>query len=86
MNETTLTRIKVLTSHAAHARYLAEEPENAQPIGTVQRPAHIPSPYHYAPAYTVWDHAGIPIVIFETRHKRYEVYRVDGPLGPVEEG
>lgn len=84
----TLRRIKTLTSHAGHARFLAEVAD--APLGTIPdgvRAAHgIPSPYAYSPTWSVLDRDGTPVVIFETRHRRYEVFTVEGPLGPVEEG
>lgn len=76
-----LTRVKVLTGHAAHARFSVDLSD--KPIGSV--PREIPTPYAYAQTHMVWDWAGVPVIIAETRHRRYEVYRVDGPLGPVDE-
>lgn len=78
---TTLRRIKRIRSHAGHARFLAAcEPE---PIGTV--PRQIPTPYASGPTHIVWAWGGTPVVIAETSHKVYDVFRVDGPLGPKEE-
>lgn len=76
------TRIKVLPSHAAHARYLAEGEWSAEPVGTI--PHQIPTPYSYSQTHLVWLRDGIQVFTAETRHRRFEVYRVDGPLGPVD--
>ena len=76
-----LTRVRVLTGYAAHARFLADV--NEQPIGSIPRQVH--QPYAYSPDHTVWAWRGVPIIIAETRHRRYEVFRVEGPIGPVEE-
>ena len=76
-------RIKVLTSHAAHARFLSRVSE--EPMGCVPRRAHIPSPYAYAPDHTVWNLDGQPIIIIETAHRRFEVFAVDpAEVQPVE--
>ena len=80
----TVKRVKVLPGYAAHARFLADVSED--PIGSIPRQAQIPSPYAYSPTHTVWSWDGRPIIIVETRHRRYEVFTVDGPLSPVEEG
>ena len=76
-----LTRLKVITSYTGLARFLAECGE--KPIGSV--PSEIRTPYAYSQTHVVWDWAGVPVIIPETRHRRYEVYRVDGPLGPIDE-
>lgn len=81
----TLTRIKVITSYAAHARWLAEMPETDWNVGTIPRQLQIPSPYAYSPMHPVSRWNGQHVIVVETRHKRYEVFRVDGPIGPVEE-
>jgi hypothetical protein len=69
-----LHRMKIITSHTGKARYLAECEE--EPIGFIDRREDIPSPYAYSPAWTVWRHGGLPVVIVETAHKRYEVFLV----------
>ena len=78
-----LTRIKVLTGYTAHARFLAECSE--EPIGYVATESLIPSPYAYSPTRSVWNWSGTPIVIYETRHRRYEVFEVDGPVTTEEQ-
>lgn len=83
----TLHRIKVLPGYAAHARFLYDmatagetRPERYDAIGSIPRQEHIPSPYAYSPVHSVYDWHGVPVVIVETRHRRYEVFRVDGPI------
>jgi len=75
-----LTRIKVITGHAAHARFLAAVSE--EPIGTIDRRPEIPSPYCFSSDHQVWDLDGAPIIIVETQHRRFEVFRVDGNITP----
>ena len=79
----TVTRIKVLMSHAAHARFCWELRD--EPIGSIPRltPGCPRTPWAYSPTHVVWDWNGIPVAIFETAQRRYEVYRVDGTLDHV---
>ena len=81
-----MTRVKVLTSHAAHARYLAEiSDETTGDLtvrGEIPRP-DLPQPYSYGPTQIVYNAHGVPVIIVETRHRRYEVFRVDGPIIPI---
>lgn len=76
----TLTRVAVIIGHAAHARLNAQMDE--QPIGEI--PRQIPQPYAYSPTHYVYAWRGVPVIVCETKHRRYEVFRVDGPLLPVE--
>ena len=74
-----MKRIRTLTSHAAHARFLAECGDWT--VGHVAKPENIPSPYHAAPWYPVLEWIVSPnrtrlVVIFETSHRRYEVFEV----------
>ena len=76
-----MKRLRVITSHAGHARYLAGAAEN--PVGTIARQADIPSPYAYSSTHAVWRHATDgAVIIVETRHRRYEVFAV--PAGMIE--
>jgi len=75
-------RIKVVTGYAAYARFLAEVSED--PIGTIDRRSEIPSPYAFSQDHPVWDWNGVQIIVVETRHRRYEVFRVEGDITPVE--
>lgn len=79
---TSVKKIKTITSYAGHARFLAECAE--EPAGRIDRIPEIPSPYAYSPDWTVWDWNGTPVVIVETSHRRYEVFKVLGPVTPVE--
>lgn len=90
-NETTVKRIKVITSHAGHARFLAECDEETPGrgdlviLGYIPRRTDIPSPYAYSPMWTVYRWNGRPVIVRETSHKRYEVFAVSGPLSPTDE-
>ena len=79
----TTTKVKTITGYAPLARFYAELSE--QPIGSIPRVPEIPSPYAYSPVHLVSDWRGVPVIIVETRHRRYEVFRVSGPLGPVDD-
>jgi hypothetical protein len=78
----TLTRIKVVTGHAAMARVWAEISE--EPIGEIPRQP-IPSPYSFSSTHYVYLMGGRPVIVVETRHMRNEIFTVDGPIGPVSE-
>ena len=84
MTTLTLTRIKTITGYAGHARWLAEMPEADWNVGTIPRQTQIPSPYAYSPTHTVARWKGQAVIVVETRHRRYEIFRVDGPIGPKE--
>src|SRR5262245_7372336 len=77
----TLTRIERIRSHAGKARYSATLDYDT-PLGYIPRQADIPSPYMFSATWTVWRHvpSGTPVVIIETSHRCYDVFRVDGPL------
>jgi hypothetical protein len=74
-------RIKVVTGYAAHARFLAEVSE--EPIGTIDRRPEIPSPYAFSPDHPVWNWNGVQVIVVETRHRRYEVFKVEGQINPL---
>mgnify|MGYP001584742245 CR=1 FL=1 len=91
---TTLRKIRTITSHVGISRFYAECDE--RPAGMIldsHRVAHgIRSPYACGPDWTVWTWnmpatgQAVPVVIFETSHKRYEVFQVlHGVTLPVEE-
>jgi hypothetical protein len=66
------TRIKRITSHAGHARYLASVKMTSRRIPRVRE---IPSPYAYSPDHTLYiDDKGREVFIVETMHKRYDVF------------
>jgi hypothetical protein len=68
-------RARVVTGYQAHFRLLTEIPE--APIGWIRdtdRPA--PAPYSFGPSRMVVSWHGAPAVILETKHRRYEVWRV----------
>ena len=68
-----MKRIKVINGYAASARFHANVSE--QPLGYI---AHQPieSPYSYSPSHVVLNWGGKPIIIVETKHRRYEVFAV----------
>lgn len=76
-----LKRVKVITSHRGVALFLAECDEPI-PGRHIRRSdcAHIPSPYRYSPTVTVYEHKGRNVAIFETRHRRFEVFEIPGEL------
>ena len=87
-----LQKIRTITSYAGHARFLAECTDT--PAGwiadDVRQDHGIRSPYVFSPDWTVYTWTmpatgtAQPVVIFETSHKRYEVFRVHGPVNPIE--
>ena len=77
-----MQRLLRITSHAGHARYLASLTEG--PLGFIPRQADIPSPYAYSPTHTVYhDPTRGPVIIVETRHKTFDVFRVDHDVTTV---
>lgn len=74
-------RLKVLTGYAAHFRFLSECDE--EPVGETPNDPTIPSPYCYSPTRVVHRWRGQHVVVYETRHRRYEVYEISGPISPI---
>lgn len=74
-----LQRVRILTGYAAHARFNVEV---GRPLGYIHRT--INQPYCYSPTHTVYAWRGGPIIICETRHRRYEVFRVIGTFPQTE--
>ncbi len=67
-----MKRVKRITSHAGHARYLATLKDTDVRIPRVRE---IPSPYAFSPDHTVYlDERGRAIFIVETAHKTYDVF------------
>lgn len=73
-----MKRLRVLTGYAAHARFNAEIAESDFYAYEIARIPSIPSPYAYSPTHTVSLWRGVPIIIVETKHRRYEVFDVTG--------
>lgn len=70
-----LKRVLRITSYAGHARYLATVADD--PLGWIPR-QDIPSPYAYSPTHCVLnDPRRGGVIIVETAHRRYDVFRVD---------
>lgn len=43
--------------------------------GWIPQPKNIPSPYRYSGDWEVYHYQGIPVVLAETSHRRFEVFR-----------
>jgi len=71
-----MNRIKVLPSHAAHARW-----PRGKLVGYIPRQSQIPSPYAFSPSHPVYETAkeGRWFIV-ETRHRRYEVFEAPAEL------
>ena len=66
------TRIKRITSHAGHARFLATVKITSKRIPRI---AEISSPYAYSPDHTLYlDDKGRYLLIVETAHRQYDVF------------
>jgi len=77
-------RIKRITSHVGHARFLATLADTNYAIPRV---AAITSPYAYSPTHTVYRLPSNELVfIVETKHKTYDVFLVpaDANLLPAD--
>jgi len=82
-----VTQIKRITSHVGVSRFYAEcdgGADGVDIIGSIPRQRQIPSPYRFSPTHPVYSHRGRPVIVVETAHKVYDVFRVAGPIGPVE--
>lgn len=79
----TLTKVKTAIGYAAHFRMLRELSD--EPIGEI--PRTIAQPYRYSPTHSVYDRAGVPVIVCETAHRRFVMYRVDAleTIQPVSE-
>ena len=75
-----LKRIKTITSHAGLARFYAEcdDAGEGKAIAYLARCQieEIPSPYRYSPTVTIGLWNGKRVVVFETRHRHYEIFEV----------
>lgn len=68
-----MERIKRITSHAGHARFLAEVDFG---VGRIPRQQDIPSPYASGPEHTVHRWKMNYVFVVETKHKQYDVFGV----------
>lgn len=77
-------RLRVLSGYAAHARFNAEC--SLDFIGEIPREFQIPSPYAYSPVHVVstWIPRNVPVIVVETKHRRYEVFEVTGQIDPIQ--
>ncbi len=67
--------VKTITSYTGLAQFIAELDE--EPIGEITRIKEISHPYHYSQTDCVWNHPKYGHVFWaETRHRRYEVFKV----------
>ncbi len=69
-----MKRIKVLTSHAANARFWAEIDD--EPVYYIPRQTDIPSPYAHSPVDSVYEWNGDLVIHREVRHRRFEIFIV----------
>ncbi len=77
-----MKRLLRITSHAGHAHYLATLTPGE--LGWIVRQRDIPSPYAYSQTHLVsHDPVRGPVIIVETAHKRYDVFRVDHDVTTV---
>lgn len=76
-----MKKIRRITSHVGHARFLSEVEYG---IGTIPR-QDIPSPYD-SPDHIVHIWQGQRIIVVETAHKQYDVFAVPDtmPLLPMD--
>jgi len=82
-----LTKIRRITSYVGLSRFYAEcdgGADGVDIIGSIPRQPDIPSPYAYSPTKPVYSYQGKPIVVYETAHKVYDIYAVQGPIGPID--
>jgi len=73
----TFKKLKTITSHAGHARFLAECEETD--LGHIRRQDTIPSPYAYSPVWPVLSWQKRAVIIREVSHRRYVVFEVFNP-------
>lgn len=73
-----IKRIKVITSHAGHARFLAEcdDPNGDGYIYTGEVPRMVATPYASGPTHATARWNGREVFVAETSHRRYEVFEV----------
>jgi hypothetical protein len=79
------TKLKTLRSHTAHAQFLATCDETADGFCVIA--GYLPRAlapandrYHYSPVVAVYRLADEPsrlVAIFETAHRKYEVWAID---------
>ncbi len=76
-----LKRLKTITSYAGHARFLARVEGTGEYLARCDV-ADISSPYRYSPSIEILEHQfdGKKVVIFETSHRRYEVFEVPAQM------
>lgn len=70
-----MTRIKRIRSHTGHAQFLAQCLE--EPVREIPRDESIPSPYHFSSTHSVWNWNGVDVIIVETAHRCFDVFRVE---------
>lgn len=72
----TLRRMKAVTGYAEHARLCAEMSDEI--LGYIPMMVH--QPYRFSSTHAVVAWKGQAVIVAETRHRRYVVYAVCGPL------
>ncbi len=69
----TATQIKRLRGYSEHSRYLSDVEYTDREIPRI---ASIPSPYVYSQTHCVMVKDGMDIIIVETKHRQYDVFKV----------
>lgn len=75
LGEGKFIRINRIRSHAGIARWRGEAEPTGEYLARVQT-EEIPSPYAYSPSVMVYDWKQIPVVMFETSHKVYDIFSI----------
>ena len=72
--------VRTERSHSGHARLLGdlERGPDGFPlvVREVPKPSNVPSPYRYSPEWWVYRYEGVEVVLAETGHRRYQLFRV----------
>ncbi len=69
-----LRRVRVVTGYAGLSRFMGELSSSS--IG--ETPRQIKTPYAFGPTHTLYRWNDKAVFIAETRHRRYEVFAVEG--------
>jgi len=73
------TRQQVIVGYSALARFLS----HAAPDFLGEIPREVETPYAFSPSHMVYAWHGQPVIVAETKHRRYEVFPVIGTIEPL---